>query len=295
MAKKNGFSKSKKIVKYYPATKQSAYRVDSTFKKQKGSLTCIALDSCAFIDMAKLVLNHPISKKDQKYFAQLSMILQSNVLRPDMSRKKSGRFAIFMLPSVEEELSNKNGELYRDIEALCNATGIIRLKVANEFQSEFQNIRDYLVSQYAKKRLFLERDRLSSQKSQSSSKKHFADLDDLLPVERTDKKLYIPSHDSKIVAEATLFNLTLMSRDQHIVPRIEESYKTDILLSINKKYCRFDTSYYAQPRRVENIVDMVSKSATFPHMQNDYCLSKENKLTLYSSLGFKKTNMHHYK
>ena len=292
MSKKKGFKKSNKIVKHHPAKKQQSFKYDApSFKKQKGNIAYLALDSCAFIDLAKIVLHRPFSKKDERYAGHLSMLLQSNVLRSDLTRKRSGRCALFMLPSVEEELSDKDGNLYRDIQALCDSTGIVRLKVANEFQGSFQDVISHLVSQYAKKGLFLEKDRIATQKSKHTQFDSHNFEDEFTAKERTDKKHYIPSHDAKIVAEATAFNLTLISRDQHIVPKIEEKYKRDFLLSINKKHCKFETSYYAEPRRVENITDMISKGAIFPYMQNIHCLSKSNKLALYDALQNKKTNI----
>ena len=235
--------KTKQIYKKANPPKHNFYRAPRTNepsqKREKG-IIYVALDSSVIIDIQNLINNRIPRNKIFKYHSRLRDLCKQSVLNADGSINPNGKFLFIVLPSVKAELSDEHGTLYGAIKDF-----VLKRTLCLSLNPAYND-------SFTKK----------VKKLSSSLKK----LDAFKDVE--------VEKDLDIISEAELFNLTLLSRDNHIKPNLSEknpNRKIEQIKFISQKQIMQDTNgHQAQPRSVESLFDFISKGGVISH-PNNFC------------------------
>lgn len=246
--------------------RQSHHNTDSPQKRHKGYISFLALDSCTLIDMANVIAGKMPEKKDKSYVNFLKVLLSNNAINPDGSRRFGGRFVLGILPQVKKELENKYGLLPAHLQELFYNHYFFDIEINKTSKDIFKKLEKALTKEYVNKKLFLEKDRLLYQKIKNET-----DHNNL--VKMNDK--FIPSSDALIVAQASILNWTLISRDKDIVFNRDDWQGLHKVKEINKKIVGIFTEP-AEPRRIENFFSLQSSGWNPPPIMNSHMLSFQN-------------------
>lgn len=218
-------------------------------KRQKGEIIYIAVDSCILFDLANKCKGKRNGNWTKEYMSCLNRLLFNNVFDNDGNRNLSGRIAICITPTVMEELVDQNGGLVYNCVSEIVRNKTIPISVNKNYKIAFDKQRDRLITAYNNAGYFLDENGA-------------------------------PSKDAFIMAEASIFNLTLISQDKHFTKEnTEEETKRKIekILSINRSILDGDfNGYQAQPRKLENFFGVLSKGQKISSIENTSILSESS-------------------
>ena len=232
-----------KVYKKANPPKHNFYRAPRTNepaqRREKG-IIYVALDSSVIIDIQNMINNRIPRNKFYKYHSRLKDLCKQSVLNADGSINPNGKFLFVVLPTVKAELCDENGTLFSVIkEFVLKRTLCLSLNPA--YKESFEKKVKKLSAAFKKLDAFKD-----------------------IEVEK----------DLDIISEAELFNLTLLSRDNHIKPDLSEKYpnrKIEQIKFISQKQIMQDTNgHQAQPRSVESLFDFISKGGVVSH-PNNFC------------------------
>lgn len=217
-----------------------APRTNAPAQRREKGIVYVALDSSVIIDIQNLINNQIPRSKMFKYHSRLRDLCKQSVLNADGSVNPNGKFLFIVLPSVKAELSDSNGTLYSTIkEFVLKRTLCLSLNPA--YKDSFERKVKKLSSAFKK-------------------------LDAFKDVE--------VEKDLDIISEAELFNLTLLSRDNHIKPNLAEknpNRKIEQIKFVSQRQIMQDTNgHQAQPRSVESLFDFISRGGVVSH-PNNFC------------------------
>ena len=234
---------SKGVYKKANSPKHNCYRAPRTnepARKREKGIIYVALDTSVIIDIQNLFNNQIPKNKIFKYHSRLREMCKQSVLNADGSINPYGRFLFVILPTVKKELSDANGTLHSSIkEFVLKRTMCISLNPTyrDSFEKKVKKISASL------KRLDAYKD---------------------VEVEK----------DLDIISESLLFNLTLISRDNHIKPNLSEknpNRKIEQIKFVSQRQIMQDTDGHpAQPRSVESLFTFISKGGVVSH-PNNFC------------------------
>lgn len=251
--KRDDFKKCLKSKEYY-------HRFP-TEKRKKGEITFLTLDSCVIFEMIKIIKGK-VRVKDGKlcsiYHATLKRIMDSNVYNADGTRNPNGRYALCITPTVREEMYYKNGGIDRELKNFLDKR-IISLDVAPENMLVFKKKVLKLVQEYKNKGIFVD-----------------------------DNGNAVA--DTKIVAESSIFNLTLLSGDKLIIKNFQEKEpekKIEQLKSINRRLIGGDfNGYQAIPRSPRSALGMVANGKKLSSPENLTVTTFETQAKIYNELKY---------
>lgn len=209
------------------------------YKKKR--YTYVALDSCILIDMMKVLTGTAQFKKSPQYYSMLSKLMKRNIFNKDHSKNPRGDLVFCVLPHVLQEISNEDGEIHASMKKFIEKQTVI-LDIAPCNQKNFDKKISRLSSEYCNKGFFLDEENA-------------------------------PTVDSLIVAEASFFNLTLLSRDRHICINFKDKSpkeKIRVIKEINRKAFsnNFDGAQ-AEPKRIEHFLNALEKGEDMPKLRNE--------------------------
>ena len=198
-------------------------------KEGRDNFILVALDTCVVIDMAFFCCK---SKKERnqsikrEYLNALGKLLQRNVMSK-MSRSSNICFCI--TPGVRKELTSNKGKYFGRVKKFVERN-IVLLEVNENAKSKFSGKVDLLVDKYCEKGYFLENK--------------------------------LPTVDAINVAEASYFNLYLLSNDHHICTyRKDEDPRKKIedIREINRSQLAHEyRSVIAAPQRPEQFIRLLN-------------------------------------
>lgn len=222
---------------------------DKTYQNKRHT-TFIALDACIAIDMVKVINGTAPIKNSPKYYYALKKLLDRSVFGKNHRYNKKGDVVFCLLPHVKKELSNSDGEIFESMKKFVE-NQMIDLTVDVSYQINFSKKVDRLSSQYCDLGYFIGKD-------------------------------FSPTVDSLIVAEASFFNLTLLSRDKHICTDFHDKNPERKIFDIRrinrKSLCNCFDGPQAEPRRVESLLKMLDYGNPPKIMNEDYLLSETQKV-----------------
>ena len=169
--------------------------------------TYLALDSCILIDFLKLIDPNSKVNKKSPYYIALRDLLSKSVFRKDGTINIDGKYIFCVLPTVMEEISNPNHQLHNVMKNFVqNRT--IALELDQFKEKQFEKLVAKLAFAYAERGIFCD--------SEGN-----------------------PTYDAFIVAQASIFNMMVISNDHHIVrnqsPKKSSSPHREIIRRINQR------------------------------------------------------------
>lgn len=204
-------------------------KIPAKNKESKDNFILVALDTCVVIDMAFFCCK---SKKERnksvkrEYLNALGKLLQRNVMSK-VSRNSNICFCI--TPGVRKELTNNKGKYFGRVKNFVERN-IVSLDINENAKSKFLGKIDLLVDKYCEKGYFLENK--------------------------------LPTVDAINVAEASYFNLYLLSNDHHICTyRKDEDPRKKIedIREINRSQLAHEyRSVIAAPQRPEQFMRLLN-------------------------------------
>ncbi|MBP3431275.1 MAG: hypothetical protein J6K39_00210 [Clostridia bacterium] len=251
--------KKKKILKSYdkkfnrkPNFDYHPKRIKKTGVVRHNDNTFIAVDSCILIDIERLFTNRLSSSISADYKTCLSGLVKGSRLGADGEIKK-GKFVLMLLPCVADELSNYQGE-FHNVMKTSVLPYTFKIEIADELKDAFEGETLRLVRAYNKAGLFLDEHGM-------------------------------PTLDGVIVAQASILNLNLISRDSHIVKNVHK--KAEKIMSINRKHLQSDfNGFQARPVKLEQFFNTYMKGNPIPYPENAEYLSNQSYFRL-KELGFR--------
>lgn len=239
-------------------TRQSQKSSDPT-KRYKGELTFIAVDSCIVIDMMHLFRGDANTKRAPEYFSNLKRLLSLSVYDENGNKNFKGRLVLCVLPSVYKELSDENGKLHENVkEIIQNRMLVLSLDEASK--KRFDKKANKLAMEYSKKGFLTNPDGS-------------------------------PSMDAYIVAESSIFNIDLISRDNHITRNPSErnpDKKLEQIKNTNRRQLAGDfNGNQAEPMKLTYFFKLFSKGNSLPTLQNTSVLDMDTQKILYEQLKYK--------
>lgn len=214
-------------------------------------LIYLALDSCIIIDMVKLLRGTAPIKRSPEYFTVLKNILNRNVFSKNGRRNKQGDLVFCITPTVLKEISNEKGEIFDCLKKFLNERVMI-LKIDDSYKKHYSKTISQLTNKYYENYLFVN------------------DKNEL-------------TTDAFIVAEASFFNLTLLSRDKHIcinIRDIDPTRKIEKIKFINRRVIqRQKNGPQAEPSKLKYLLKMIPKwkenEEMMPEMEHTEYLQPE--------------------
>ena len=257
----NAFLKSKKKERYGRHTPMHSGNTPisrNEDKRKKGEITYVAVDSCILIDMMHMVGGPSIKYKDAAYFSKLRRLLDNCVFDENGNRRKNGRIVLCLLPSVKRELSDESGQLHASIKNFIeNRT--LELKISEEYSHTFNKKVEKLVKEYAKKGYFLDKEKT-------------------------------PTMDAYHVAQSSILNITLISRDKHITKDFRDrkpEKKIEQVKFVNRGQLNGDfDGLQSESRTVHNFFKLYDKSERFPTLENFVILERKTQETLLNKFNY---------
>lgn len=226
------------------------YYTPHIFSKSK-KLIYLALDSCIIIDMVKLIRGTAPIKQAPEYYTVLKNILDRDIIAKNGKKNKQGDLVFCITPTVLKEISNEKGEIFDCLRKFLNER-IVILKIDDSLKKSYIKTISNLTNKYYENYLFVN------------------DKNEL-------------TTDAFVLAEASFFNLTLLSRDKHICidfREIDPKGKIEKIKSINRKVIqREKNGPQAEPSRLKYLLKMISKwkanEELMPEMENTKYLQPE--------------------
>ena len=226
-------------------------------KRKKGELTFLALDSCAIFDMMNMLRGR--TKGTSLYHKALRVYLDNCVFRADGTRNPNGRYVFCITPSVQKEMPHKNGNIDADLKQFLDSR-VISLEVEFEYLGKFKKLTNSLIEQYAMKKIFVD------------DKGH-------------------PVADTRHVAEASFFNLTLVSGDKLIIKNFHEKdpdRKIEILKSVNRRILGGDfDGYQAIPRSPRSALGVVANGKRLSDQENLLITTTKTQQRFFTDLKYR--------
>ena len=210
-----------------------------TPSKQK--LSYIALDTCIIIDMMKIKTGRIRREHNPSYYDNLMSIMQSNAFGKDGRRNPNGKLVLCLLPTVKKELSNEDGEFHTCIQEFLAKNRMLVLDLYEESAKSFDKKASKISREYYNRGFFVDKD----------------------------KK---PMVDGKIRAEAGIFNITLVSRDHHMVPNAKEPktiHQAEAVKVINRR--AMGGSFDASPAETMSPKHLLSELRAGRNLPNLEC------------------------
>lgn len=236
------YSQRKHILK--SSKRVCACKQQST-KRQKGEIIYIAPDSCIIFDLCNKMKGRTNSKRSKAYYNNLERLLISSVYDWEGQVKNTGKFAICILPAVMEEMLNEDGVLY-DLVKDFLITKTIPLSINPNYQIAFDKKVNQLVTAYNKAGYFVD-------------------------------KQGNPTNDAYIMAQASIFNISIITQDYHFTRETTEASnekKIEKIKFINRKILGGDfDGVQTEPKQIENFFKGLSKGAKVPTLQNTSILA----------------------
>lgn len=193
-------------------------------KKAKHQITYVALDTNIIIDMVHVLSGTAHNRKSPQYYAILKQLLERSVLTKNHTRNKRGDIVFCVTPTVLKELSSESGEIYNCVKNFVNNRTII-LQVEPACQKIFNRTVQKMANLYYEAGYFMNKN---------------GEI----------------TNDAYITAEASYFNLTLLSRDSHITVNRNDrnpQRKIERIKAINRRCLATDfNGNQAEPRRISN-------------------------------------------
>lgn len=258
----NAFLKSKKHERYARhASKHNGntpvFRNED--KRRKGELTYVAVDSCILIDMMHMIAGHSRKFKDTQYFDKLQRLLDNCVFDEFGKKRKNGRIVLCLLPSVKRELSDEFGQLHSSIKNFIeNRT--LEIKIDENYLHSFNKKVEKLVKEYAKKGYFLDKEGQ-------------------------------PTMDAYHFAQSSILNLTLISRDRHIIKNFRDKNpekKVEQLKFVNRRQLNGDfDGLQAESRSIHNFFALYDRSERMPTIENFVILERKLQEQLIGDFNYR--------
>jgi len=228
-----------------------------TEKRKKGELTFVALDSCIIFDMVKMLTGK--TRKDSLYHKCLKTLLDLCAYRADGTRNPNGKYVFCITPSVQKEMPHKNGHIDAELKYFLDKR-VVSLEVDFEHSGKFMRKANQLIDEYARTKIFLD-----------------------------DKGNVVA--DTRHIAEASLFNLTLISGDKLIIKNFHEKNpeeKIEKLKHINRKVLGGDfDGYQAIPRSPRSALGVIANGKRLSAPENLTITTPETQSKIFNELNFK--------
>ncbi len=222
-------------------------------KNNSSKFVLVALDTCVVIDLAfshKNFKKMKASPTKKEYLNALQKLLERNVLS---KKNKNGNICFCITPEVVEELTKNKKKYYGRVKNFVESN-IISFHMENEMEAKFSQKVDSLVEQYCAKGYFLDKDNL-------------------------------PTVDGINVAQASYYNLYLLSNDHHICTYKKErdpKKKIEDIRQINKENLNHDyRSIVAVPQRPEQFLKLLNsgKRMAQPKHLEELTLNARSKIS----------------
>ena len=231
--------------------KTKKFKRNNTFKTSRGmgvidrdGLTFIAPDTNIIIDII-----HKKRNPNKSYVSLLVAMMQKCARDGYGKINSNGRFVLCLLPDVYEELKrHKNGK--DCIGFLANR--MIPISIDYKKKEEFDMLVKKLVDEYKKHGLFID-------------------------------KNGNPTTDAKIIAQASILNLTVVSRDNHMTGEYRknpENNKNEIIDSINRNFIHGIGGSRAIPIKLTELAYRCQKGYPFPSPETSPYLGESTKSLL---------------
>ena len=226
---------------YLRANHKTKYPIER--KPIQKEVVYVAPDSCILIDIEKIRTKRLAYKKDPDYFKSLNSILKVS------KEKKNGKFGhglvvLMLLPATKEELSDYHGKFHETMKNIIDNHTLV-VEINKDFLPDFEKLEKKLVKEYIEKGIFL-----------------------------PDQAM-----DARYVAEASIFNLQTISRDNDVIRK--ENGRLEKLKAINRRVLGGDfDGFQASPIKSSTFIGKIKKNMAFPTPERFEILSKENIITI---------------
>lgn len=217
----------------------------------------VALDACIIINICRFILNkeRPKNRLDKEHVKYLQELYKNSVMGEFGKRNKNGKFVICLLPSVKEEIKKKMKEHPEEYERLWNGKiNNILLPLNIDYTTNHGNngnrfirMTNEMAHQYCKLGCF------------KSPKSHW---------------------DALHTAQASYFNIQLISRDKHIVGKMaktenDENFeaKQENIRNVNNNFLS-ERVFSMLPQTIDRFFKNLEQGVHMPKLQNRDALDK---------------------
>ncbi len=237
--------------KFLRANKKQKFPVQHTTERE---LVYVAPDACIWIDLEWIGRGRS-NKAIQEYMSNLNLLLRFSKARNGEKFAK-GLVVMMLMPATREELSTYQGKYHDVIERILRKYAFV-VEIDEQYEQQFKQLESQLVKAYMEKELFT-------------------------PTQ---------AMDAKLVAQASIFNIPVVSRDNHIVGK--ENSKIEKIKEINKEILG-TYEHQAFPIKIKTFVSRVAKHNPSPAPDNFVYLTKGNQKELKSMNNGKVKISYHY-
>ncbi len=201
---------------------------------------CLAFDSCAVINMAKISCgyfrdNSFKSNKERSLNCNLNYLYNHSAVRYGRANI-NGKFVMCIVPAVLEEV-DKNNKVFSDVIQSHLKNIYLVLEIRPEYREAFNLLTNTLMKEFAKKGLFFDDDGI------------------------------FMTADAKIAAQAAIFNLPLISQDNHLTGR-EHGQRERIQSCIQKCLWGDHNGNISSPMRLHEFSKAVNNQQNLPQPEN---------------------------
>ena len=237
--------------KFLRANQKQKFPVQHTSERE---LVYVAPDACIWIDLEWIGRGRS-NKAIQEYMSSLNLLLRFSKAR-NGEKFANGLVVMMLMPATREELSTYQGKYHDVIERILKKYAFV-VEIDEQYEQQFKQLESQLVKAYMEKELFT-----STQ-----------------------------AMDAKLVAQASIFNIPVVSRDNHIVGK--ENSKIEKIKEINKEILG-TYEHQAFPIKIKTFVSRVVKHNPSPAPDNFVYLTKGNQKELKSMNNGKVKISYHY-
>ena len=218
----------------------------------------VALDSSMIFNMIFL---QKTNCHKTNYMKKLKMLLNKSIFDKFGNRNYSGNIVFCVVPSVYKELFNSKGEMNENCKNFIKNRTVV-LEIKKEYQDDFNFKVKRLVEGYNRFGYFLD-------------------------------EFGMPTNDGNIVAEASILNLIMLSRDNRIVGDNKENKKKQLkdryekIKFVNRKCLKGDfNGRQAEPKNLYEFLNMVKEGIPATSLNNFPVLSDETQRFMHCELHY---------
>lgn len=188
----------------------------------------IVPDSCILIDIEKLNLGKT-ERLNHEYIHNLKTLLRITKKFSD-DRYSRGQVIMLLMPATHKELSNYQGRFHNVIAKVLREH-VLTVEIDDFYINEFTELENKLVNAYISQGLFTNTQKM----------------------------------DARLVAESSIFNIPVLSQDNHIIGR--GNGKLEKIKEINESILGF-YQHQASPVKIKTLLSRIAKNRPSPEPDN---------------------------